>query len=57
VRTESFEIVKFETRNPVNSKSKTKIFEISPHPSPLPTGEREGVRGQNVRRKFSDFKC
>jgi len=22
-----------------------KIFEISPHPSPLPTGEREGVRG------------
>jgi hypothetical protein len=22
-----------------------KIFEISPHPSLLPTGEREGVRG------------
>jgi hypothetical protein len=28
------------------------IFEISPHPSPLPSGERVGVRGQNVRRKF-----
>jgi hypothetical protein len=34
-----------------------KIFEISPHPSPLPTGEREGVRGQNVRRKFLDSRC
>jgi hypothetical protein len=35
-----------------------KIFEISPHPSPLPSGEREGVRGsflKKVRDKFSDF--
>jgi hypothetical protein len=28
-----------------------KIFEISPHPSPLPGGEREGVRGYAVCRK------
>jgi hypothetical protein len=33
-----------------------KIFEISPHLLPLPSGEREEVRGQNVRRKFSDLK-
>jgi len=31
------------------------VFEISPHPLPLPKGEREGVRGQNIRRKFSDL--
>jgi hypothetical protein len=35
----------------------TKIFEISPHPSPLPSGERVGVRGQIVRRKFSYLAC
>jgi hypothetical protein len=34
-----------------------KISEISPHPSPLPSGERAGVRGQNVRREFSDLRC
>jgi len=34
----------------------SKILEIPPHPSPLPVGEREGVRGkQNVRRKFSEL--
>jgi len=31
------------------------IFEIPPHPLPLPSGERGRVRGQNVRRKFSDL--
>jgi hypothetical protein len=34
------------------TKAEPKIFEISPHPSPLPTGEREGVRGKNVRRNY-----
>ena len=38
------------------SKSYPKIFEISPHSSPLPSGERAGVRGQNVRREFSDLR-
>jgi len=26
---------------------------MSPHPSPLPNGERERVRGRNVREKLS----
>jgi len=26
------------------------FFEISPHPSPLPAGERDGVRGKGVKR-------
>jgi hypothetical protein len=47
-----------EAPNPkhqILNKSQPKRFEISPHPHPLPTGERERVRGQNVRRKFSDL--
>ena len=32
-----------------------KYYEISP--SPFPSGERAGVRGQNVRREFSDLRC
>jgi hypothetical protein len=45
----------FLSWNVSSSQSYPKIFEISPHPSPLPGGERVGVRGQNVRREFSDF--
>jgi hypothetical protein len=40
------------------SEGQPKIFEISPHPLPLPSGEREGVRGdflKNLRDKFSDL--
>jgi hypothetical protein len=37
---------------PSDSENQPKIFEIPPHPSPLPSGERVGVRGQNLRRKF-----
>jgi hypothetical protein len=65
--TNRIECIKFVYK--CRPSSKTKIFEFSPHPclpagrlplSPcLPAGrhwEREGVRGQNVRRKFSDLK-
>jgi hypothetical protein len=39
-----------------NIKYRSKILEISPHPLPLPSGERGRVRGrQNVRRKFSEL--
>jgi hypothetical protein len=32
-------------------KYEPKIFEISPHPLPLPSGERGRVRGPNKRIK------
>jgi hypothetical protein len=45
----SIERYPFETSldkiNP-SLKSQAKVFEISPHPSPLPNGERGRVRGQ-----------
>ena len=42
-----------------NDENSNCLFHISfsPHPSPLPAGESEGVRGIyfNVRDKLSDF--
>jgi hypothetical protein len=46
-----------EVPNPkhqITNKFQINIFEISPHPFPLPSGERAGVREQNVRRIFSN---
>jgi hypothetical protein len=44
-----------KAQNP--NKPQPNIFEIFHHPSPLPSEEREGVRGPvlNVRRKFSNL--
>jgi hypothetical protein len=40
----------------IKIKHGSKILGISPHPSPLPVGEREGMRRkQNVRRKFLEL--
>jgi hypothetical protein len=43
-------VFSIRTKNP-----NQKYLKFSPHPLPLPSGERGRVRGQNVRDKFSDF--